>query len=74
MPIVLLENQLTLNIISRYGGMIYNGESISAKGIELALNLEYISELNKPITTRKVIAYYSKIIELNNEELKRKTK
>ena len=71
-PDVLPSNTPILNLLNSYSGMIYNGESIDSNGIKLVMELEHISEPHKPLFTRKIIAYFSKVRELQNTKLKEK--
>jgi len=70
-PDILPANYMVLEVLNKFGGMIYNGESIDSNGIRLAMELEYIPESKKGLFTRKLIAYFSKIRELQSEELKK---
>lgn len=71
-PEILPENYGVLELLNKYGNMIYNGENIDSNGIKFSFDLEYIRESDKALFTRKIIAYFSKVIENQNQKIRSK--
>jgi hypothetical protein len=54
-------NIVVYNIICQYAPVIWDGESVSATGIQLALEWSYIDEENHPDLAKKIISYFVEV-------------
>lgn len=77
-PKLLPANVETIEVINRFGAMIYNGESVSAYGIEKAMDWAGINPDAYANTANKIVLYYATIstviAEQRQKELKHGTK
>ena len=58
-----------MDLINKFGTILYNGETISAKGIELALTMESVSKIQQPLYVRKIGAYFGAIRQKQNKNM-----
>ena len=68
------ENFIVYDIICLFAPIMWNGESISAYGIQKALEWSYIDKEDYPSLARKIIIYFTEVRKQQYEKTKAMTK
>lgn len=68
---VLPGNNVVYNIIRNYAPIIFDGDRISARGIEKALDWSYICAEDIPNLATKIVCYFSEVIRDHHRQLKK---
>jgi hypothetical protein len=68
------ENIEAMEIISRFGGAIYDGQTIYAEAIEKAMDWAGVPKKERWLLAQKIIAYFSSMRHKASEDLEKKSK
>ena len=71
-PDLLPENMLAMELIWRFGALIYNGETIDAAAINLICDWNAIPKSHRWLLSQKITAYFATLRSESSKELNEK--
>ena len=73
-PLLMPGNMTSWDIISKFGSLMYDGESISATAIELAMVWYNVSSEHKSVVAQKISSFYATLRHKSSESVEDQTK